>query len=94
LEELGGKSRLLSYGECEIDKGTVVYRRAASGGGYGDPLERDPGLVIKDLQEGLISPAAARDVYGVAVDSLGNLDLEGSGRRRAELARQRTNKSA
>ncbi|HEY1597915.1 MAG TPA: hydantoinase B/oxoprolinase family protein [Thermoleophilaceae bacterium] len=35
------------------------------GGGYGDPLRRDPELVLADVRRGLISAAVARDVYGV-----------------------------
>ena len=36
-----------------------------SGGGYGDPRERDPALVRADVRNGLLSPQRARDVYGV-----------------------------
>lgn len=39
-----------------------------SGGGYGDALERDPNLVMKDLKEGLISDRVAREIYFVAYD--------------------------
>jgi len=45
-----------------------VYMRMASGGGYGDPLERNPELVLEDVIEGVVSPEAARDVYGVMLD--------------------------
>jgi N-methylhydantoinase B/oxoprolinase/acetone carboxylase alpha subunit len=40
----------------------------ASGGGYGDPLERDPQSVLEDVIEGLVSEGAAREVYGVVLD--------------------------
>ena len=36
------------------------------GAGYGDPLERDPQLVRRDLARGYISAAQARDIYGLA----------------------------
>jgi N-methylhydantoinase B len=39
--------------------------RVASGGGYGDPLERDPELVRSDVANAIVSKAAARDIYGV-----------------------------
>lgn len=39
-----------------------------SGGGYGDVLERDPALVMKDLREDLMSHENARDIYKVAYD--------------------------
>jgi N-methylhydantoinase B len=37
------------------------------GGGYGDPLERDPDLVARDVEDGLVSVERARDVYGVVL---------------------------
>ena len=42
--------------------------RTGGGGGWGDPLERDPAQVCKDVAEGLVSPAAARKQYGVVLD--------------------------
>ena len=36
------------------------------GGGWGDPRDRDPALVLRDVEDGVVSPEAARDVYGVA----------------------------
>jgi len=44
----------------------IVAGGSAGGGGYGDPLERDPLLVMKDLEEGIISHRVARDIYQVA----------------------------
>jgi len=37
------------------------------GGGWGDPLEREPDLVLRDVLEGKVSLEAARDDYGVAL---------------------------
>jgi N-methylhydantoinase B len=37
------------------------------GGGWGDPLERDPELVLADVREQLLDPAAAEELYGVVV---------------------------
>ena len=49
-----------------------------SGGGYGDPLEREPAQVAHDVLDGLLSPAEARDSYGVVIDpASGAADLEG-----------------
>ena len=44
--------------------------RVASGGGYGDPLEREPQLVQQDVKNGLVSMEAARDIYGVVLDEV------------------------
>ena len=43
--------------------------QSTAGGGYGDPLDRDPELVRWDVREGLISLKRARDVYGVVLDT-------------------------
>ncbi|MDO8186531.1 hydantoinase B/oxoprolinase family protein [Conexibacter sp. JD483] len=43
----------------------------AGGGGYGAPAERDPEAVLDDVRAGLVSHAAAREVYRVAVDGAG-----------------------
>ena len=46
-------------------KNNVLYMRVAMGGGYGDPLERDPGLVLGDVLTGIVSKEAAHRIYGV-----------------------------
>lgn len=48
-----------------VPSGKSIAIVPASGGGYGDPKTRDRELVRKDLREGRISEAAARDVYGL-----------------------------
>jgi N-methylhydantoinase B/oxoprolinase/acetone carboxylase alpha subunit len=40
-----------------------------AGGGYGDPIERDPELVRKDLENGIVTPKAAKQIYHVDVHS-------------------------
>jgi N-methylhydantoinase B len=42
----------------------------AGGGGHGDPHERDPAAVLEDVRDGLVSPGAAREIYGVDLDAL------------------------
>ena len=39
------------------------------GGGYGDPLDRAPELVLEDVLDEKISPARATAAYGVVVDA-------------------------
>ena len=48
-----------------LREGDVVVERTAGGGGYGDPLEREPAAVERDLRFGYITAEAARTVYGV-----------------------------
>ena len=49
--------------------GELYMMCQGAGGGYGDVLQRDPGLVIKDLEENLISNDTARDIYKVVFDA-------------------------
>lgn len=49
-------------------EGEIYMVSQGSGGGYGDVLERDPELVMKDLQEGLISHETAEDLYCVVYE--------------------------
>jgi N-methylhydantoinase B len=48
-----------------LERGQVFRHQLAGAGGWGDPLERDPALVAKDLRDGLVSLEAARRDYGV-----------------------------
>jgi N-methylhydantoinase B len=70
IGEIGGRARVLAYCNFEMNKNDVLYMRVASGGGYGDPLERVPELVRKDVMNGLVSEKAARDIYGVVLDEV------------------------
>src|SRR5262249_6488028 len=58
------------------------------GGGFGDPLERDPNAVLADLRRGLISEAAAIEIYGVVV-AQGQVDHAATDERRGNLRRAR-----
>ncbi len=84
LPEIAGLARVLPYCNFEVKENDVLYMRVASGGGYGDPLERDPQLVRTDVVNGIISEEAARDLYGVVligerfeVDPAGTQELRG-----------------
>ena len=64
--------------------------RTSSGGGYGDPLERDPQLVSKDVEDGLISSDEARAVYGVVIGGNGGrVKIAATERLRASLRKER-----
>ena len=45
-------------------KGEVLILKTSGGGGLGDPRERDPAALAADLDEGLVTPEAARRAYG------------------------------
>jgi acetone carboxylase, alpha subunit len=59
-----------------------------SGGGYGDVLERDPALVMKDLAEDLMSHEAASDIYQVVYDERTLVVDEEATRARRDAYRQ------
>ena len=50
-----------------IRRGDVFRHEVAGAGGWGDPLERDPALVLRDVRNELVSLAAARANYGVVL---------------------------
>ena len=50
-----------------MEAGERVILSLPGGGGYGDPFERKPELVARDVSDGLVSMERAREVYGVVV---------------------------
>jgi len=64
----GEVRRLPSKCTVPLERGDTLIIRTPGGGGYGDPLERIPGLVLEDVLNGLVSPEAAERDYGVVVD--------------------------
>ncbi len=59
-----------AYGLTQLKPGDVVTIDAPGGGGYGNPLEREPEMVASDVIEGYVSLESARTDYGVAIDSV------------------------
>ena len=48
-----------------MKKGDLFRHEVAGAGGWGDPLDRDPALVLKDVRNDFVSEGAAREDYGV-----------------------------
>jgi N-methylhydantoinase B len=69
LNPESGPKRLASKGTVALMSGDVVSYRTCGGGGYGSPLDRAPDRVLRDVRDGKVSEARARDVYGVVVDT-------------------------
>ena len=67
----------------------VVREESAGGGGYGDPLERDPDLVATDVRLGYFTADQADGRYGVVLNADGGVDEPATGRRRQELGDER-----
>ena len=69
-----------------IARDTVFRHEVAGAGGWGDPLERDPAAVLKDVHNELVSLSAARELYGVIIDvSTWTVEAEKTQQLRAEL---------
>ena len=84
IADLGGQMNSLPYCNFELTEDDVLYTRQSSGGGYGDPLERDLQLVLKDVVLGLVSTAAAGEVYGVVIGH-DQIDVDATERLRSSM---------
>lgn len=62
------EQQLNSKGTYTLDEGDVLSWRTSGAGGYGLAAKREPYRVLFDVEEGLVSIAAARDIYGVVID--------------------------
>ena len=69
-----------------IKKGDIFRHVLAGAGGWGDPLERDPAAVLRDVRNELLSPEKALADYGVVIDTAGwTVDAAATARRRGEI---------
>ena len=68
LSEVGDTLEIgQNYASSYLAPGEVLAMTWQGGGGYGDPLHREPAAVAADLREEKITADAARDVYGVVL---------------------------
>jgi N-methylhydantoinase B len=71
-----------------LKKGDVFRHILPGGGGYGDPLERDPLMVLEDVLDEKLSVDYARRVYGVIINRDGlSIDVDATTELRRELNR-------
>lgn len=75
-------------GHVTMHPGDVFSVTWQGGGGWGDPLDRQPDAVGDDVRSDLLSETTAAEVYGVVVTGDG-VDLEATARRRADIRRAR-----
>lgn len=54
--------------DVTLNTGEKLISQAPGGGGYGDPLDRDPERVAWDVREGWITPDRARSIHGVVLE--------------------------
>jgi N-methylhydantoinase B/oxoprolinase/acetone carboxylase alpha subunit len=71
-------------------EGEVYMICQGAGGGYGDVLERDPALVMQDIEDAILSADVARDIYAVVFDEQTRLvDQAATSALRAEVRKAR-----
>jgi N-methylhydantoinase B len=74
---------------CALVRGDIVLMRSAGGGGYGDPLKRDPAAIVVDIELGYVTEGAAREHYGVVFRPDGAVDPEASAELRDRMTKSR-----
>ena len=71
-----------------LQAGDIVLMQSSSGGGVGDPLDRNVDMVRKDVEEDYVSSQRARDMYGVVFEN-GEVDLQRTEEQRRQIRSQR-----
>lgn len=61
----GAEVAVPKIGQIVLDPGDRIIEVGGGGGGFGPPCRRDPNRVLRDVRDGLVSQARARDVYKV-----------------------------
>jgi N-methylhydantoinase B len=81
-----------NYASSYLAPGEVFAMTWQGGGGYGDPLTRDPEAVARDVREEKITEAAAKSVYGVVLGD-GSVDTAATRTERSRLRNARRDRS-
>jgi N-methylhydantoinase B len=74
----------------DVEEGDLLHFITWGGGGWGDPLARDPDLVGKEIRQGLVTPEGARN-YGVVADANGTVDEAATATLRDRMRAERGN---
>ena len=93
LQRADGTEELLpsKIDHVKVEAGDLLIADTWGGGGWGDPLERDPKQVAFDVAAGLVSVEGAKR-YGVIVDADGNVDEAATASLRKQMASKRGKK--
>ena len=67
FQEVFGTVSPSKFANIRLRQGDLILLRSAGGGGYQNPLDRAPELVLVDVRRGFVSTAAARESYGVVI---------------------------
>ena len=86
----GKRTYCSSKGRLTIEPDEVWVGYSSGGGGYGDPLRREPEAVVESIFDGLLSFEAAEQVYGVVINrAMMTVDLTKTEQLRKKLAASR-----
>jgi N-methylhydantoinase B len=77
------------FARTMVNPGDVIYLNCQGGGGYGDPLLRDPEDVAYDVRGDIVSITAANELYGIALQPNGDVDDEATIKRRKAIRSER-----
>ena len=69
LSSIPGEKESISWGVFPLMGNDALYVRWNCGGGVGDSLDREPSAVLSDVINSLISPEAAKEIYGVVISN-------------------------
>jgi len=94
LDDLPGEKQAIGWGVFPLLRKDALYIRWNGGGGYGDPLDRDPQAVARDVVEGLVSEDVARETYGVVLGDGAAVNAAMTARQREILRRARMTATA
>jgi N-methylhydantoinase B len=87
LKADGREIQLKSKCTIRLEQGDVFVARTPGGGGYGNPFERDPKAVLRDVVNGLVSHESAKQEYGVVIDQgFEDIDWEATKNLRAAVS--------
>lgn len=78
----------------QVPEHSVIVYTYGCGGGYGDPLDRDPERVLEDVKKAAATIETATNVYGVIIEpSTLEIDLDKTEKKRNEIRKERIEKS-
>jgi N-methylhydantoinase B len=75
--------RLGKKSDFPLSAGDRIVSKPTGGGGYGDPMTRDPERVAWDVKNDYVSRDSAEEHYGVVLNDDGSVDAEATARRRS-----------
>ena len=90
LERIGGSEEIVGnkVESVSVKAVDLLHFITWGGGGWGDPLARDPELVGLEIRQGLVTPEGAR-AYGVVADQSGAVDSAATAALRTDMTASR-----